>query len=177
MISLAGVRSYPAPAVRLVKRHLERDDRPAEQRAGVSQDPRFFRKTGTSRTGNWKHRQQELTVQTDELSEQNIELELQKKQLDEANRLKSAFLSNMSHELRTPLNSVIALSGVLSRRLRRRHPGGRIRLPGSDRTKRQEPAGADQRYPGPVTDRGRPGGNQPQPILRPGTGGRGCGDD
>ena len=42
---------------------------------------------------------------------------MQKRQLDEANRLKSSFLANMSHELRTPLNSVIALSGVLSRRL------------------------------------------------------------
>lgn len=59
----------------------------------------------------------ELSVQTDELSQQNIELEMQKTQLDEANRLKTSFLSNMSHELRTPLNSVIALSGVLGRRL------------------------------------------------------------
>jgi signal transduction histidine kinase len=43
---------------------------------------------------------------------------MQKKQREEAGRQKNAFLSNMSHELRTPLNSVIALSGVLSRRLR-----------------------------------------------------------
>jgi signal transduction histidine kinase/DNA-binding response OmpR family regulator/HAMP domain-containing protein len=60
----------------------------------------------------------EMAMQADELKEYNIELELQKKQLDEANKLKSAFLSNMSHELRTPLNSVIALSGVLNRRLK-----------------------------------------------------------
>lgn len=59
----------------------------------------------------------ELSAQTNELVEQNIELEMQKKQLDESNKLKSTFLSNMSHELRTPLNSVIALSGVLNRRL------------------------------------------------------------
>lgn len=59
----------------------------------------------------------ELSLQASELSEQNIELEMQKKQLNESNRLKSTFLSNMSHELRTPLNSVIALSGVLNRRL------------------------------------------------------------
>lgn len=68
---------------------------------------------------------EELEMQKNELAglsaaltEQNTELELQKKQLDEANRLKSLFLSNMSHELRTPLNSVIALSGVLSRKLK-----------------------------------------------------------
>jgi signal transduction histidine kinase/CheY-like chemotaxis protein/HAMP domain-containing protein/CHASE3 domain sensor protein len=59
----------------------------------------------------------ELSTQTSELTEQNIELEMQKKQLAEANLMKTSFLSNMSHELRTPLNSVIALSGVLNRRL------------------------------------------------------------
>lgn len=59
----------------------------------------------------------ELSEQASELTEQNLELEIQKNQLNEVNRLKTIFLSNMSHELRTPLNSVIALSGVLNRRL------------------------------------------------------------
>jgi len=59
----------------------------------------------------------ELSEQARELTTQNVELEVQKKYLDESNKLKTTFLSNMSHELRTPLNSVIALSGVLSRRL------------------------------------------------------------
>ena len=59
----------------------------------------------------------ELSAQASELNEQNVELEMQKRQLAESNRLKTSFLSNMSHELRTPLNSVIALSGVLNRRL------------------------------------------------------------
>jgi signal transduction histidine kinase/CheY-like chemotaxis protein/HAMP domain-containing protein len=59
----------------------------------------------------------ELLTQSAMLTEQNTELEVQKKQLAEANRLKTNFLSNMSHELRTPLNSVIALTGVLGRRL------------------------------------------------------------
>ena len=60
----------------------------------------------------------ELSVHSHELVEQNIELEMQKRQLDEANKMKTSFLSSMSHELRTPLNSVIALSGVLNRRLK-----------------------------------------------------------
>ncbi len=64
----------------------------------------------------------ELASQSSELMEQNTWLEIQKKQLDEANRLKTNFLSNMSHELRTPLNSVIALSGVLNRRLANQIP-------------------------------------------------------
>lgn len=49
-------------------------------------------------------------IQTDELKEQNIELEFQKNQFDEASKLKSAFLSNMSHELRTPLNAIVGFS-------------------------------------------------------------------
>ena len=56
-------------------------------------------------------------MQSRELTEQNRELEMQKKQLDEAAQLKNSFLSNMSHELRTPLNSVIALASVLRNRL------------------------------------------------------------
>jgi signal transduction histidine kinase/CheY-like chemotaxis protein len=64
----------------------------------------------------------ELSSQSAELTEQNTELELQKQQLNQAHQLKSTFLSNMSHELRTPLNSVIALSGVLNRKLKNQIP-------------------------------------------------------
>ncbi len=64
----------------------------------------------------------ELSIQSRELTRQNTELEIQKNQLNEANRLKTVFLSNMSHELRTPLNSVIALSGVLNRKLEGKIP-------------------------------------------------------
>lgn len=64
----------------------------------------------------------ELSAQTAELIQQNAELEMQKKQLAEVSRLKTNFLSNMSHELRTPLNSVIALSGVLYRKLAEKIP-------------------------------------------------------
>ncbi|MBL0177122.1 MAG: response regulator [Ignavibacteria bacterium] len=65
---------------------------------------------------------EEMASQSYKLQEINTELEMQKRQLNEAGRLKSNFLSNMSHELRTPLNSVIALSGVLHRRLSARIP-------------------------------------------------------
>ena len=64
----------------------------------------------------------ELTTQADELMQQNAELDMQSSQLAEASKLKTTFLSNMSHELRTPLNSIIALSGVLTRRLTNRIP-------------------------------------------------------
>ena len=65
---------------------------------------------------------QKMKVFLQQLENQNYELEIQKKQLDKANQLKTNFLSNMSHELRTPLNSVIALSGVLSRRIEKLIP-------------------------------------------------------
>lgn len=63
-----------------------------------------------------------MLSEDDELTEQNTELELQKKQLSQASQMKTAFFSNMSHELRTPLNSVIALSGVLYKRLANKIP-------------------------------------------------------
>jgi len=56
---------------------------------------------------------EEFQQQSHELKAQNLALEDQRIQVEEANRLKSEFLSNMSHELRTPLNSVNALSRVL----------------------------------------------------------------
>ncbi len=76
----------------------------------------------------------ELAMQADELTEQNMELDMQKKQLDQANRLKSSFLSNMSHELRTSLNSVLALSGVLIRRLKGSIPVEDLNLVNADPT-------------------------------------------
>ena len=117
VISLASIRNYSASAHQFVK---DIWNVLAARLNGVlffQQVRTYSEKLGSQ---NWELEQQakELAIQTDELSEQNIELELQKKQLDESNRLKSAFLSNMSHELRTPLNSVIALTEVLSRRLR-----------------------------------------------------------
>jgi CheY-like chemotaxis protein/CHASE3 domain sensor protein len=56
---------------------------------------------------------EEIQAQIIELQGQNVELNQQRLAVEEANRLKSQFLSNMSHELRTPLNSVMALSRVL----------------------------------------------------------------
>ncbi len=116
VISLASVRPYDAPSVRLV------NDIWGVLTARVNGLLAFQKIQNLAQRLEHKNREldaqkQELSVQADELGRQNTELEIQKRELDEANRLKSAFLSSMSHELRTPLNSVIALTGVLSRRL------------------------------------------------------------
>lgn len=60
------------------------------------------------------HLEDLVAKRTAELQEQNYELTEQRKVVEEANRLKSEFLSNMSHELRTPLNSIISLSNILA---------------------------------------------------------------
>ena len=116
VVSLASVRAYDAASLRLV------NDIWSVLTARVNGVLTFQRIKDLAAALERQNREldaqkQELVSQATEVAAQNTELEMQKRQLDEANRLKSAFLSNMSHELRTPLNSVIALSGVLNRRL------------------------------------------------------------
>jgi len=68
-----------------------------------------------------------LEYQTDELQrhsemfrKQHVEVDIQKHRVEDANKLKSEFLSNMSHELRTPLNSILSLSRLILRQSRER---------------------------------------------------------
>ena len=121
VISLASLRAYDAPSIRLV------DGIWSTLTARVNGVLAFQKIQNLAvRLDRQNHemdtQKEELSIQADELTSQNSELEMQKREIDEANRLKSAFLSNMSHELRTPLNSVIALTGVLSRRLAKTIP-------------------------------------------------------
>lgn len=121
MISLASLHEFDSQSVRLVSdMHA-----PLTTWLNALISSRKIQQLGESlkfQNMELETQKTELTSQASELLEQNTELEMQKKQLNESNQLKSNFLSNMSHELRTPLNSVIALSGVLNRRLETKIP-------------------------------------------------------
>jgi signal transduction histidine kinase/HAMP domain-containing protein len=116
VISLASLHPYSPQALRLTEDILKTLSARVNGVLAFLETRELARKLETQNQ-ELEAQKKELAVQADELTEQNVELEAQKRQLDEASRLKSRFLSNMSHELRTPLNSVIALAGVLARRL------------------------------------------------------------
>lgn len=59
----------------------------------------------------------EFEQRRSELEKAYRQIEEMRKTAEDANRLKSQFLSNMSHELRTPLNSILALSSILLARM------------------------------------------------------------
>ncbi|MEI6683131.1 MAG: response regulator [Bacteroidota bacterium] len=121
IISLASVTAYSPQAIQLVDNILVTLCARIEGILAYHRIKQFSEKID----GQYREleaQKTELAAQAAALTEQNTELEMQKVQLGEASQLKTNFLSNMSHELRTPLNSVIALTGVLSRRLAAKIP-------------------------------------------------------
>jgi signal transduction histidine kinase/CheY-like chemotaxis protein/CHASE3 domain sensor protein len=116
IISLASVNPYSEQSIKLIDSILVTLNARVEGIIAYHK-MRLFSEKLEFQNRELEAQKSELASQSAELTEQNMELGMQKRQLSEANQLKTNFLSNMSHELRTPLNSVIALSGVLNRRL------------------------------------------------------------
>jgi len=121
IISLANIHPYSDQAIQLIKKiHLTYCAR--VDKILTYEKIKLFSESLATQNHELEEQKRELSIQSAELTEQNRELEIQKKMLRQANNLKTSFLSNMSHELRTPLNSVIALSGVLNRKLANQIP-------------------------------------------------------
>jgi len=121
LISLAGIHPYPPNTLQFVK---DIHSFLSSRIEGVLANHRIetFSKQLEVQNKELEAQKAELLAQSAQLREQNTELEIQKEQLHEASKLKTNFLSTMSHELRTPLNSVIALTGILSRKLAHKIP-------------------------------------------------------
>ena len=121
LISLAGIHPYPPNTFQFIK---DIHSFLSSRIEGVLANHRIetFSKQLEIQNKELESQKTELIAQSSQLREQNTELEIQKEQLNEASKLKTNFLSTMSHELRTPLNSVIALSGILSRKLAHKIP-------------------------------------------------------
>lgn len=60
-----------------------------------------------------EQRTKELEDKTEELERTNVELVAAKIQAEQADKLKTEFLSQVSHEIRTPINSMLSFASIL----------------------------------------------------------------
>ena len=113
IVSLASIKPYPRKVLDIMKQPWTTGFGTALSNMQANDETKRLAEELKGKNQELQAQTEELQAQSEELQAQNTELDAQRQQVEEANRLKSEFLSNMSHELRTPLNSVMALSRVL----------------------------------------------------------------
>jgi CheY-like chemotaxis protein/signal transduction histidine kinase/HAMP domain-containing protein len=113
IVSVASIKAYPKTVHDIMKQPWTTALGTALSNMKAHEKTAKLAKDISQKNQELKNQSEEIQQASHELQKQNQALEQQRVRIEEANRLKSEFLSNMSHELRTPLNSVMALSRVL----------------------------------------------------------------
>jgi CheY-like chemotaxis protein len=113
IVSLASIKPYPKKVLDIMEQSWSTECATVLSNMKANEETARLAKDIAQKNIELQTQSDEIQQTSYELQKQNKELEAQRVRIEEANRLKSEFLSNMSHELRTPLNSVMALSRVL----------------------------------------------------------------
>ena len=113
IVALASIKPYPQRVLSIMDQPWTTSFGTFLSNMKANEKTAKLAKNITQKNSELQAQSEEIRQTSYELKKQNKELEAQRIRIEEANRLKSEFLSNMSHELRTPLNSVMALSRVL----------------------------------------------------------------
>ena len=92
------------------------------------------------------------------------ELEDLNQKVQEANRLKTEFVTVVTHELRSPLTSIAGYLDLLLEEEGLRGGGGPRGIPADRQTQRRSPAGVDQRFARYRAPRGREAGAEARAV-------------